>query len=83
MNVCLHLHDAGQPNWKTHWLGMDRLPNIGDMMVLEPNDGNWWKVELVVHQYYLTQHPVDIYARRVNGQSAVEALVAAEQIQDA
>ena len=75
MTVCLHLHDAGQPNWETRWLGIERPPHIGDMMVLDADDEDWWEVELVVHQHYATQYPVDIYAKRTDRQSAVDALV--------
>lgn len=77
MKVFVHLHEIGQNDWNNRSVEMDMLPSVGEFLAFSMHDDDWWQVELVVRCYFDADYQAEVYAHRVNGQSAVHGIVAA------
>jgi len=72
--VFLHLHDEGEANWLNKYADFVRIPVEDEYFAIE-HDGEWYKVEVVVHTPFSSEMCAEIYAVKVEHQKEVEKKV--------
>ncbi|QTD40620.1 hypothetical protein [Sporosarcina sp. Te-1] len=69
--VFLHLHDSGQANWNNVYFDFERIPVVGEYVGIK-SDGDWYKVEMVVHTPFSKGMCAEVYAVKVDSQKEVK-----------
>lgn len=63
--IFLHFHNKGSKDWINKKINFDRIPVEGEYLTIE-HDGEWYKVEMVVHTPFSEEMSAEIYAVKVN-----------------
>lgn len=63
--VFLHLHDEGHANWNNIYFDFERIPVVGEYVTIK-SDGDWYKVEMVVHTPFSKDMCAEVYAVKVD-----------------
>lgn len=76
--VFLHLHNEGEADRLNKYSDFVRIPVEGEYFAIE-HDGEWYKVELVVHTPFSSEMCAEIYAVKVNHQKEMKKKVKTEK----
>ncbi len=77
--VFLHLHSEGKFDWVNSYYQFERIPVEGEYVTTKA-DGEWHKVELVVHTPFSEKTCADVYAVKVNHHEEIEKKINTKEI---
>ncbi|WP_340394908.1 hypothetical protein [Paenibacillus sp. FSL E2-0177] len=63
--VFVHTHEKGDSEWENEYYPFSRVPVEGEFLTLA-SDGEWYKVEMVVHTPFDREIHAEIYAVKVD-----------------